>query len=91
MAYKTKNEKWRIKGQSSIEAEFDSIRGKIDDAAKNYDNAVRAAGENGYVQDQALAYERAANFYMKQGDDHSAIQYYADAQNAYLRWGAVSK
>src|SRR5205085_12299553 len=56
-----------------------------------YDEAIALAKKNGFTQDEAIANERAALFYLRQGKDKIARTYLEDAYSAYYHWGAVLK
>src|SRR5258708_7129442 len=56
-----------------------------------YEEAIRAARENGFVQNEGLANELAAQFYLKRGIEKAAHSYLRDARYCYLRWGALGK
>jgi hypothetical protein len=53
--------------------------------------AIRSAHENGFVQNEAIAGERAAAFYEARGFNRIALTYLRDARYCYLRWGADGK
>src|SRR5262249_56396678 len=48
-------------------------------------------GDNGFVHNEALAYELAARFYAMRGFDEFARVYLRNARDSYLRWGADGK
>jgi signal transduction histidine kinase len=56
-----------------------------------YEKAIRSARDNGFVHNEALAYELAARFYASRGFDRIARIYLRDARQGYLRWGADGK
>ncbi|MBV7339224.1 hypothetical protein KFU94_65620 [Chloroflexi bacterium TSY] len=74
-----------------IEAERTRLAGKESLAREHYDMAIRLARDNQYLNDEAVAYELAGQFYMERGDSHLALHYLRDAHNAYQRWGAKVK
>jgi PAS domain S-box-containing protein len=74
-----------------VSAEVARIQGRDFDAMRLYEEAVRAARENGFVQNEALANELAAQFYLKRGIEKVAHSYLLDARYCYLRWGALGK
>jgi len=74
-----------------IEAEFASLMGEKERSAEKYKSSISAAGTHKFLPEQALAYERAAIFYLEEGDNSSASWYYGQAHNAYLEWGAKAK
>eukprot|EP00957_Ditylum_brightwellii_P094806 7219721-Ditylum_brightwellii.AAC.1 len=74
-----------------LQAELAFLLEENENAEVSYNDAIKTADENGFVQDQALAYERAGYFYMKQGKTSIASQHFGLSHNAYLDWGAQSK
>jgi diguanylate cyclase (GGDEF)-like protein/PAS domain S-box-containing protein len=72
-----------------IEAEFARVEGSEQAASLAYDRAIDLAQQHGYLQDEALAYELAARFYLAQERTRIARAYVRAAHAAYLRWGAV--
>ena len=56
-----------------------------------YEEAIRSARDNGFVQNEALAYEVAARFYAARGVEKIAHVYLRDARYRYLQWGAHGK
>uniref|UniRef100_A0A7S4SGN1 Uncharacterized protein n=1 Tax=Ditylum brightwellii TaxID=49249 RepID=A0A7S4SGN1_9STRA len=74
-----------------LQAESAFLYGEDNDAAKLYDSAIKAADDNGFIQDQAVACERAGIFHMKRGNTSTASHYYGQAHNAYLKLGAEKK
>jgi hypothetical protein len=49
------------------------------------------SAHNGFVHNEALAYEIAACFYAARGFDKIAHTYLREARYCYLRWGATAK
>ena len=74
-----------------VEAERYRILGKTKQAMDYYDRAIALAKENQYIQEEALAYELAAKFYLSQGKELIARTYLQEAHYRYLRWGALAK
>ncbi|MFP4578112.1 MAG: AAA family ATPase [Coleofasciculus sp.] len=74
-----------------VEAERAGLRGKILQAMEYYDRAIQGAKKQGYLQDEALAYERASNFYQRLGREEIAQTYLQKAHYVYTRWGAMAK
>ena len=56
-----------------------------------YDQAIQSARQNGYIQNEALANELAARFYLSEGRSKIASMYMMDACSGYNRWGAFAK
>jgi PAS domain S-box-containing protein len=74
-----------------VDAEIARIEGRPLDAMDLYERAVRSARANGFVHNEALAYELAARFYAARGFDEVAHLYLGNARRGYLRWGADGK
>lgn len=74
-----------------VAAEIARIEGRDLEAQHLYEQALRAARENGFVHGEALSYEIAARFYAARGFDTFAKAYMSQARDAYLRWGADGK
>ena len=56
-----------------------------------YELAIRSAHANGFIHNEAIAYEIAARFYAARGFDKIADAYLLEARYGYLRWGADGK
>ncbi|HAA33319.1 MAG TPA: hypothetical protein DCE56_43350, partial [Cyanobacteria bacterium UBA8553] len=56
-----------------------------------YDRAIELAHTNEYLNEEALAHELAAKFYLNWGKEKIAQVYLTDAYYAYARWGAKAK
>ncbi|MEG4531632.1 AAA family ATPase [Microcoleus sp. D2_18a_D3] len=56
-----------------------------------YDLAIKGAAANGYIQEEALAYELAGEFYQSWDKEIIARSYLTKAYYAYIRWGAIAK
>jgi len=74
-----------------IEAEKARVLGHNWQASEQYDRAIVGARENGYLQEESLANELAAQFYLSHGREKVAQAYLTEAYYGYLRWGAVVK
>ena len=74
-----------------VGAEIARIEGRDLDAMRLYEQAIRSAHANGFVHNEALAYEVAARFYAARGFDKIAHAYLREARYCYLRWGADGK
>jgi len=77
--------------EALVAAEIARIEGRELEAERLYQKAVGAAGGNGLVHHEALAYELAARFYAERGFDQFARLYLRNARYGYLRWGAEGK
>src|SRR5262249_30362881 len=56
-----------------------------------YEQAIRSAHSNGFVNNEAIAYELAARFYAARGFQKFADAYLLEARYCYQRWGADGK
>src|SRR6185437_6472154 len=74
-----------------VAAELARIEGRHLDAMRSYDQAARAARENGYVQNEAIANEAAGRFHLAAGFETIAAAYLREARNGYAQWGAHGK
>ena len=74
-----------------VEAERDRILGQNTSAREYYDQAISLARENEYLNEEALAYELAARFYLSRQQNHIAAHYFQDAHYTYQQWGATAK
>lgn len=74
-----------------IEAERYRVLGQRADAIEHYDLAIQSAHINGYIQDEALANELAAKFYLGWGKEKIAQDYLTTAYYGYTHWGAKAK
>lgn len=74
-----------------VEAERHRVLGQLIEAMDGYDRAIQGAKDNEYIQEEALAYELAAKFYLAWGKDIIAQTYLTNAYYAYARWGAKAK
>jgi len=74
-----------------VGAEIARIEGRLVDAEGLYEKAIRSAHANGFIHNEAVAYEVAGRFYAARGFDKIADAYLQEARNCYLRWGADGK
>ncbi len=74
-----------------VEAERQGVLGNKAEAIEHYDRAIIGAKENDYIQEQALANEVAAKFYLDWGKQEIAQSYMTKAYYGYARWGAKAK
>ncbi|MDF5706101.1 MAG: AAA family ATPase [Nostoc sp. S4] len=74
-----------------VEAERYRILGQYLEAIELYDRAITLAKEHEYVNEEALAQELTAKFYLEWGKHKIAQSYLTDAYYSYVRWGAVAK
>jgi len=74
-----------------VEAEKARVLGQNWEAAELYDRAIIGAKDNGYIQEEALANELSAEFYLANGREKVAQIYLRDAYYGYTRWEAKAK
>ena len=74
-----------------VGAEIARIEGRDAEAMRLYERAIRSARANGFLHNEALAYELAARFYSARGFEKIARLYLRKARYGYLRWGADGK
>ncbi|MEG4960331.1 MULTISPECIES: AAA family ATPase [unclassified Microcoleus] len=74
-----------------VEAERHRVLGEKVEAIEMYDRAIALAKENEYINEEALAHELGAKFYLSWGKEAIAKTYMTNAYYAYIRWGATAK
>jgi PAS domain S-box-containing protein len=74
-----------------VGAEIARLDGRELEAERLYEQAIRCAREQGFVQNEGLAYELAARFHAARGFDAFADLYLRRARHCYQRWGADGK
>ncbi len=74
-----------------VEAEKARVLGEDLIAMDLYEKAIAGAKENEYLNEEALAYELAAEFYLGRGMDKFAKTYINEAIYRYKLWGARRK
>jgi predicted ATPase/signal transduction histidine kinase len=74
-----------------VEAERCRLNSQKAAAIDHYDQAIALAQAHGFIQEQALAQELAAQFYLLWDKGRLAQSYMLDAYYAYSRWGAAAK
>eukprot|EP00540_Astrosyne_radiata_P003660 CAMPEP_0116845946 /NCGR_PEP_ID=MMETSP0418-20121206/13566_1 /TAXON_ID=1158023 /ORGANISM="Astrosyne radiata, Strain 13vi08-1A" /LENGTH=484 /DNA_ID=CAMNT_0004477147 /DNA_START=135 /DNA_END=1589 /DNA_ORIENTATION=- len=75
-----------------VQAEYQSIvSSSTEKVRKAYRKAVTTAGRSGFIQDEALASERAGLYCFDSGDHYRAKDYISRAYALYRDWGALAK
>jgi predicted ATPase/GAF domain-containing protein len=74
-----------------VAAEKHRVLGQKTEALELYDCAISVAKQNGYIQEEALANELAAKFYLEWGKEKIAQSYLIEAYYCYARWEAKAK
>jgi PAS domain S-box-containing protein len=72
-------------------AELARIEGRDLDSMRLYEEAIQAARNHGFVQNEAIGNELAAKFYLDRRYGTIAQTYLRNARYCYLRWGALGK
>ena len=74
-----------------VAAEAARLEGREIEAMRLYEQTIRSASANGFIHDEAIAYELAAQFYAAHGFDKIAEVHLLQARSCYVRWGAEAK
>ncbi|WP_416674985.1 PAS domain S-box protein [Egbenema bharatensis] len=74
-----------------VEAEKARVSGQFFEAEEFYERAIAGAAEHEFIQEEALAYELAAKYYLARGREKIAQTYMKEAHYCYDRWGAIAK
>jgi histidine kinase len=74
-----------------VQAERSRVLGQIPEAMQYYEQAIELAGKHGYIQEKAIACERASEFYAGIAQPAIAQMYRQEAYGAYRTWGATLK
>ncbi len=74
-----------------VEAEVARLKGDSWRAAELFDEAISAALSSGYLQEEAIARERAGLFWLGRGFRRIAGLYLSEARHGFQLWGATRK
>jgi PAS domain S-box-containing protein len=74
-----------------VDAEMFRISGQWHQTIDLYDQAIASARENEFIQNEALANELAAKFWLERGKEEFAQLYMRKAYQGYQIWGANRK
>ncbi|ANB72218.1 hypothetical protein AYM40_07450 [Paraburkholderia phytofirmans OLGA172] len=74
-----------------VSAEIARLEGRDPDAMRLYEQAIQLAHENGFVQNEGVAHELAAGFYLSRGFPTAGHAHLDEARNCFARWGAGGK
>ncbi|MCP4692644.1 MAG: response regulator, partial [Desulfobacterales bacterium] len=87
--------KWAKNGPANYEnklalarAERAGVQGRREAALNLYDLAIRKAGENGFIQEEAIANECAGAYLLRSGRRKYAALHIREAALIYNKWGA---
>ncbi|OLP16902.1 hypothetical protein BST81_18070 [Leptolyngbya sp. 'hensonii'] len=74
-----------------VTAERFAVLGERLQALQHYERAIESARTHEYFNDEALANELTAKFYLSWGKEKIAQLYLTEAYYGYVRWGATAK
>ncbi|NEO57112.1 MAG: AAA family ATPase [Okeania sp. SIO3B5] len=74
-----------------VEAEKARVLGNYWQAEEFYERAIQGAKKYEFIHEEALAYERASEFYLAVGREEIGKIYLRNAHHCYIRWGAKAK
>ncbi|MEH2567387.1 AAA family ATPase [Bradyrhizobium sp. AZCC 2289] len=74
-----------------VAAEIARLEGRDADAVRLYEQAIQSAREHSFVQNEGVAHELAAGFYLGRGSTTAARAHLVDARSCFARWGALGK
>ncbi|WP_442946468.1 ATP-binding protein, partial [Nostoc sp. 'Peltigera membranacea cyanobiont' 213] len=74
-----------------VNAILSILSGQKAEAIELFDRAISGAKANEYIQEEALANELAAKFYLNWGKEKVAASYMQEAYYCYAHWGAKAK
>ena len=74
-----------------VEAEKARILENHWQAQELYDKAIQGAKKSEFIHEEAIAYERAGEFYLALGREEFGKLYLRNAYHCYSRWGAKTK
>lgn len=74
-----------------VGAEIAHLAGRYVEASERYDEAIDQAQQNGFVQWEGVANERAARFWRERGNGRLEQIYWQRAYECFERWGAKAK
>jgi len=74
-----------------VGAEIARLEQRDADALRLYEKAIYSAREHGFVQNEALAHELAAQYCLARNLEAAGYAYLRNACNCYERWGASGK
>jgi PAS domain S-box-containing protein len=74
-----------------VAAEIARLEGRDADAMRLYEQAIQSARAHSFVQNEGVAHELAAGFYLGRGSTTAARAHLVDARSCFARWGALGK
>jgi predicted ATPase/signal transduction histidine kinase/tRNA A-37 threonylcarbamoyl transferase component Bud32 len=74
-----------------VEAERARVLGRTLEAMDTYEQAIREAARQQFLQEEAISCERCAEFHLAAGRTKVAEAFLTEARYGYARWGATAK
>jgi PAS domain S-box-containing protein len=74
-----------------VSAEIARLEGRDRDAMRLYEQAIQSAREHRFVQNEGVAHELAARFYLARGSATAGRAHLEEARSCFARWGADGK
>jgi len=74
-----------------VSAEIARVENRDADAFRLYEKAIHLARDNGFAQNEGLAHELAAQYYLSRGLETAGHAHLRNARRCYDRWGARGK
>ncbi|KAL7431919.1 hypothetical protein ACHAXM_002874 [Skeletonema potamos] len=83
---------WNFQNKAYLlKAEEQFSRRNFEEAETLYDAAILSSKAHKFVNEEALANELAAHFYLETGRRNKSVNYFSQAFEKYNEWGAVAK
>jgi predicted ATPase len=76
--------------QALLEAELAVLKGEIAVALSWYNQSIETAAQEGFVHEEALAFERLGQYQCSLGNLNIATPYFDRARDLYKHWGAIT-
>ena len=90
--WSTKGSSWNFQHKLLLlEAEEMYSHGNIDGATELYKKVITGAKKHKFINDEAMALELTANFYLETDNLTAALNHFQLAHERYETWGAVQK
>ncbi|HTW65878.1 MAG TPA: sigma 54-interacting transcriptional regulator, partial [Bryobacteraceae bacterium] len=74
-----------------VSAEIARVEERDADALRLYEEAIHSAREHGFIQNEGLAHELAAQYCLACGLETAGYAHLRSARNCFYRWGALGK
>lgn len=77
--------------QALVAAELARLEGRMLDAENLYEQAINSAHDNGFIHNEGIAHELAAQFFLTRGLSTAGNAHLARARECFAQWGAEGK